>query len=146
MTFPNQSDALKSGAVDAVVTAEPFVSRIVGAGAGSVAARYAADLQRTDPIIAYVGVARLGRKKSGGRQGVPRGDRGERQDRQRRSRQGGGGASAVHQNERSTSCKKNPPSLSKPDLKADDFSWWLEVMKQQGMLQGEVDKAKLVLP
>jgi hypothetical protein len=31
-------------------------------------------------------------------------------------------------------------------LKPDDFSWWIDVMKQQGMLQGEIDKAKLVLP
>ena len=48
------SDALKSGAVDAVLTVEPFVSRIKAAGIGDVATRYAAELARTDPIISYV--------------------------------------------------------------------------------------------
>ena len=42
--------------------------------------------------------------------------------------------------------KKYPPSVSKPELKADDFKWWIEVMKQQGMLQSEIDMSKLVLP
>ena len=54
VTFPTQNDALKSGAVDAVVTAQPFVARIEGAGNGSVAAHYAAELNRRDPIIEYV--------------------------------------------------------------------------------------------
>lgn len=38
--------------------------------------------------------------------------------------------------------KKFPRSVSKPD----DFSWRLAAMKQPGMLQDYVDKAKLVLP
>ena len=42
--------------------------------------------------------------------------------------------------------KKFPPSVSKAELSGQDFSWWIGVMKQQGMLQGEVDKTKLVLP
>ena len=54
VTFPTMSDALKSGAVDAVLTAEPFITRITKAGTGEVAARYVADLARADPIISYV--------------------------------------------------------------------------------------------
>ena len=54
VTFPTQNDALKSGAVDAVLTAEPFISRMTAAGTGSVAVRYAAELARTEPIISYV--------------------------------------------------------------------------------------------
>ena len=54
VTFPTMSDALKSGAVDAVLTAEPFITRMTNAGTGEVAAHYAADLARTDPIISYV--------------------------------------------------------------------------------------------
>src|SRR5271166_5812314 len=48
------NDALKSGSVDAVLTVEPFITRIKNAGNGDVAALYAADLARTDPIISYV--------------------------------------------------------------------------------------------
>jgi NitT/TauT family transport system substrate-binding protein len=53
VTFPTQSDALKSGAVDAVLTGEPLITRIKNAGTGTVAARYLLDLNRTDPIIFY---------------------------------------------------------------------------------------------
>ena len=47
VTFPTQGDSLKSGAVDAVLTAEPFVTRFNNAGIGYVAAHYAAELGRT---------------------------------------------------------------------------------------------------
>src|SRR6186997_3372405 len=53
VTFPTMSDIIKSGGVDAVLTAEPFVTRMLNAGLGSVGARYAVELARTDPIIFY---------------------------------------------------------------------------------------------
>ena len=53
VTFPTMADIIKSGGVDAVLTAEPFVTRMTNAGLGSVGARYAVDLARTDPIIFY---------------------------------------------------------------------------------------------
>ena len=39
LIFPTMNDALKSGSVDAVLTAEPFITRIEKAGNGEVAAR-----------------------------------------------------------------------------------------------------------
>src|ERR1700728_186551 len=54
VSFPTMNDTLKSGAVDAVLTAEPFITRMTKAGTGYVAARYAAELNRTEPIISYV--------------------------------------------------------------------------------------------
>src|SRR6266481_8696021 len=53
VTFPTMADIIKSGGVDAVLTAEPFVTRMTNAGLGSVGARYAVELARTDPIIFY---------------------------------------------------------------------------------------------
>ncbi|WP_370158039.1 ABC transporter substrate-binding protein, partial [Bradyrhizobium yuanmingense] len=53
VTFPTMADIIKSGGVDAVLTAEPFVTRMSNAGLGSVGARYGAELGRTDPIIFY---------------------------------------------------------------------------------------------
>lgn len=44
-------DPTQSGAVAAVLTAEPFVTRIKAAGDGEVVARFAAGLKRPDPII-----------------------------------------------------------------------------------------------
>src|SRR4051794_17075396 len=53
VTFPTMADTIKSGGVDAVLTAEPFVTRMTNASLGTVGARYAAELARTEPIIFY---------------------------------------------------------------------------------------------
>src|SRR3954454_1992850 len=53
VTFPTMNDVLKSGSVDAVLTAEPLVNRMTNAGLGTIGARYAVELARTDPIIFY---------------------------------------------------------------------------------------------
>ena len=85
VTFPTMSDALKSGAVDAVLTAEPFITRMKNAGNGDVAARYVAELapHRSHHLLCVY--ARFRRAASRGHQGVPRLDRRGRADRQFRS-------------------------------------------------------------
>jgi hypothetical protein len=40
----------------------------------------------------------------------------------------------------------SPANLTQPALKASDFGWWLETMKQQDMLQAPIDVSKLVVP
>src|SRR3981189_3547494 len=47
------ADIIKSGGVDAVLTAEAFVTRMTNGGLGTVGARYGAELARTEPIIFY---------------------------------------------------------------------------------------------
>ncbi len=145
VTFPTQNDALKSGAVDAVVTAQPFIGRIQAAHNGSVAAYYVADLKRTDPIIEYVTTRAWAEKHPEAvkafRAAIAEAAKIVNSD---HAKEAEAQSRFTHMNV--DLIKKFPPSLSKPDLKPDDFSWWLEVMKQQGMLQGQVDKAKLVLP
>jgi len=41
--------------------------------------------------------------------------------------------------------KANRASLSTPDLKPAQLNWWIALMKQQGLLQTEIDPAKIVL-
>src|ERR1700728_3695340 len=53
VTFPTMADIIKSGGVDVVLTAEPFITRMTNAGLGTVGARYGAELARTEPIIFY---------------------------------------------------------------------------------------------
>src|ERR1700676_3189334 len=64
VTFPTMSDIIKSGGVDAVLTAEPLVTRMTNAGLGSVGARYAVELARTDPIIFYAASRQWAEKKA----------------------------------------------------------------------------------
>ena len=145
VTFPTMSDALKSGSVDAVLTAEPFISRIKAAGNGDVAARYAAELARTDPIISYVATRAFAEAN-------PEAIKAFRASIEE-------AAAIVNTNRDKASAAiakftklpleivaKNPPSVSKPELKGTDFAWWVETMKQQDMLQSNVDLSKLVLP
>ena len=145
VTFPNQNDALKSGAVDAVITAEPMSSRIVGAGNGTIAAHYASELKRTDPIISYV-ASRDWAEKNPEAVKAFRAAIAETAEIVNKDHDKAAEAQARFTKMSLELIKKSPPSFSQPQLKPDDFSWWLEVMKQQGMLQGDIDKAKLVLP
>ena len=116
-----------------------------GAGAGEVAARYAAELARTEPIISYVATRAFAEKHPD----VVKAFRASIEE-----------AAPIVNSDRDKATAsiakftKMPidlvrltrPNVSKPDLKGSDFAWWVETMKQQDMLQGTVDLNKLVLP
>jgi len=53
-SFPQHGDLLRGGSVDAVVTADPFMSRIVDSGAGYVASYYSTFLPDGQPTIIHV--------------------------------------------------------------------------------------------
>ncbi len=97
VTFPTMADIIKSGGVDAVLTAEPFVTRMTNAGLGSVGARYAAELARTEPIIFYAASRDWAEKNPDTDQEIPRRDRRSRRDRQHRPREGVGIDFEIHQ-------------------------------------------------
>jgi NitT/TauT family transport system substrate-binding protein len=145
VTFPTMSDALKSGAVDAVLTAEPFIARMQAAGTGTVAARYASELGRTEPIISYVTT----RSFADANPDVVKAFRASIEE-----------AAAIVNSDREKASvaiakfthlpleivRLNRPGLSEPKLKASDFAWWIDVMKQQDMLQTQIDASKLIYP
>jgi NitT/TauT family transport system substrate-binding protein len=145
VTFPTMNDALKSGSVDVVLTAEPILSRIVKAGNGQVAALYAADLARHDPIIFYA----ASRKFAEDHPDVIKAFRAAIDE-----------AAPIVNSDREIATqsiakftkmpidlvRQTRPDLAKPELKGSDLAWWIETMKQQDMLQGSPDLNKLVLP
>ena len=51
--FPQHGDLLRGGSLDAVVTADPFMSRITDSGAGYVASYYSTFLPDGQPTILY---------------------------------------------------------------------------------------------
>ena len=145
VTFPTMSDALKSGSVDAVLTAEPFVTRIKGAGNGEVAVRYAADLARTEPIISYVTTRAFAEAHpdivKAFRESIAESAPIVNTDRDKAS-----AALSKFTKIPLEIIKLNRPSISQPALKPADFTWWIQTMKQQDMLQTEIDLNKIVLP
>ena len=52
-SFPQHGDLLRGGSIDAVVSADPFMSRITDSGAGYVASYYSTFLPEGQPTIIY---------------------------------------------------------------------------------------------
>jgi NitT/TauT family transport system substrate-binding protein len=145
VTFPTMNDTLKSGAVDAVLTAEPFVTRMTKAGTGYVAVNYAGELARTEPIISYVAARAFAEKNpeaiANFRAAIAEAAEIVNNDREKAS------VSISNFTKQPLEIVRlNRTNLATPDLKADQLAWWLDVMKQQNLLQTEINVSKLVLP
>jgi NitT/TauT family transport system substrate-binding protein len=145
VTFPTQNDTLKSGAVDAVLTAEPFVTRMTKAGTGAVAVHYAAELARTEPIISYA-AARAFAEKNPQAIAAFRAAIVEAADIVNSDREKASASIANFTKQPLEIVRMNRPNLAAPELKTDQLAWWLDVMKQQNLLESQIDTAKLVLP
>jgi NitT/TauT family transport system substrate-binding protein len=127
-----------------VLTAEPFVTRFNAAGLGYVGAHYAADLARTEPIISYVASRAFAEKNpeaiAAFRAAIVEAAAIVNNDRQKASE-----SISKFTKQPLDLVKTNRPNVAAPDVKPDGLVWWLEVMKQQNMLQTQIDPAKIVL-
>ena len=144
VTFPTMMDIVKSGSVDAVLTGEPFVTRMTNAGLGTVGARYAAELGRTEPIIFYAASREWATKNA---------------EIVKKFRAAIAEAAPIVNNDREKASvsiskftkqpielvKATPPNRSEPDLKPQQLGWWIDIMSSQNMLQSKLDLDKLIL-
>ncbi len=144
VTFPTMADIIKSGGVDAVLTAEPFITRMTNAGTGSVGARYGADLNRSEPIIFYAAARNWAEKNPETikklRAAIAEGSAIVNSDRDKAS-----AAIAKFTKTPIELVKAAPPNKSDPNLKADQLAWWIDIMASQKMLQSKLDLDKLIL-
>jgi NitT/TauT family transport system substrate-binding protein len=144
VTFPTMSDIIKSGGVDAVLTAEPLVTRMLNAGLGSVGARYAVELARTDPIIFYAASREWVDKNAATikkfREALDESAQIVNSDREKAS-----ASISKFTRQPLELVKATPPNQSEPVLKPEQLAWWIDVMSSQKMLQSKLDTAKLVL-
>jgi NitT/TauT family transport system substrate-binding protein len=144
VTFPTMSDIIKSGGVDAVLTAEPFVTRMTNAGLGSVGARYAVDLARTEPIIFYAAAREWAEKNPDTikkfRAAIAEGAMIVNNDREKTSV-----SISKFTKQPIELVKATPPNKSEPVLKAEQLGWWIDIMSSQKMLQSKLDLNKLIL-
>lgn len=144
VTFPTMNDVLKSGTVDAVLTAEPFVTRMTNAGTGYVGARYGADLARTEPIIFYAAsrdwAAAHAEDVKKFRAAIAEAAVIVNTDRDKAS-----ASISKFTKQPLDIVKLSPPNHSEPALKPDQLAWWIEVMKQQSMLQTSPDLKRMIL-
>lgn len=144
VTFPTMSDILRSGAVDAVLSGEPIVTRMLNAGVGSVGARYVAELGRNDPIIFYAAsrtwAAQNPQVISAFRAGIREAAEIVNNDPDKASE-----SIARFTRQQMDLVRSSPRSHAAPVLTSAMLSWWVTVMAQQNLLQGNPDLGKLIL-
>jgi NitT/TauT family transport system substrate-binding protein len=144
VTFPTMSDIIKSGGVDAVLTGEPFVTRMTNAGLGTVGARYGAELARTEPIIFYA-AARDWAEKNPDTIKKFRAAIAEAADIVNTDRDKASASISKFTKQPIDLVNATVPNRSEPALKAEQLAWWIDVMSSQKMLQTKVDLNKLML-
>jgi NitT/TauT family transport system substrate-binding protein len=142
--IPTMMDIMKSGSVDAVLTGEPFVTRMTNAGLGSVGARYAAELNRTEPIIFYAASREWAEKNpevvKKFRAAVAETAPVVNDDREKAS-----ASISKFSKQPIELVKATPPNRSEPILKPEQLAWWIDIMSSQKMLQSKLDLNKLIL-
>jgi NitT/TauT family transport system substrate-binding protein len=144
VTFPTMADIIKSGGVDAVLTAEPFITRMTNAGLGTVGAHYGAELARTEPIIFYAAARDWAERNPAiikeFRAAIAEGAAIVNADRDKAS-----ASISKFTRQPIELVKSTPPNRSEPVLKADQLAWWIDIMSSQKMLQSRLDLNRLIL-
>jgi NitT/TauT family transport system substrate-binding protein len=144
VTFPTMADIIKSGGVDAVLTAEPFITRMTNAGLGTVGAHYGAELARTEPIIFYAAARDWAERNPAiikeFRAAIAEGAAIVNADRDKAS-----ASISKFTRQPIELVKSTPPNRSEPVLKAEQLAWWIDIMSSQKMLQSKLDLNRLIL-
>ena len=143
--FPQHGDLLRGGSLDAVVTADPFMSRITDSGAGYVASYYSTFLPDGQPTIVYAArrdwvtknaaAARAFREaivEAGAFIGKPANDAKVR---------AAIGKYIKLPPEVLAKAQISPPS---PLISEKQLAYWVGLMKDQGMLKGNPVLATLI--
>jgi NitT/TauT family transport system substrate-binding protein len=144
VSFPTMNDIMKSGAIDAVVAGEPFITRMSNAGTGTAAFRYLQELNRSEPVIIYAASRDWAQKNPEAlrkfREGIAEGAKIVNTNRDKAS-----DSISKFTKQPLDLVKMFPPAYSQPELKTSDLAWWVDIMKQQKLMQNNVDLAKIIL-
>ncbi len=143
-TFPAMGDLLKSGTVDAIITGQPFMGRILEAKTGTVVAHFLSGVPDGELVILYASNRSWAEANpkavAAFRAGLA---------------EGAAVANGNPEKLRAAVAKflKMPPAIAativpgKYDsaISAQQIDWWLDVMNRQNMLQSKIDPGKVIL-
>lgn len=145
--FPQQPDLLRGGTVDAVVSADPFMSRIVDSGVGYIASYYTTFLPDNQQKMVYEATREWAQTNPAAVKGF------------RESLAEASAFAKVPGNEPAVRAaigkyiRLPPPVLAKiklappqPMLTVKDLGFWVEMMQEQGMLKSKPDVKRLLVP
>ncbi len=117
---------------------------MTNAGLGTVGARYGAELARTEPIIFYAAARDWAEQNPDAikkfRDAIAEGAAIVNSDRDKAS-----ASVAKFTKQPIELVKATVPNQSEPGLKAEQLSWWIEIMSSQKMLQTKLDLNRLIL-
>jgi NitT/TauT family transport system substrate-binding protein len=142
--FPQMNEILKSGNVDAVVAAEPFQSRIIKAGTGSMMGYFTRELPEGLPIVFFASSRKWAAANAAATKAFRDG-----------LAEGMTFAHANNDETRAITSKylklpieivasvKMPPFNT--EVKAEPLARWIAIMKSQDMLTSPVNAEKLII-
>lgn len=143
VTFPTMNDVLKSGAVDAVVTAGPVMARILSTGTGEVVSHYLEALPDGEPQVMYAATRAWAdahpEQLAAFRKSLDEAAKIVNAD-ATKARQGISGFTKIPMNVLETI----KVSVADPVITKEQLDWWVDVMNKQNMLQTKPDTAALV--
>lgn len=144
--FPQHLDVLKAGSIDAVITGQPFTTRIIQAGVGVLATNFTDNLTTDLPIITYASTRAWADKNPKAATGF---------------REAIAEATLIANDPKNVEIVRAavgkyitlpPPVLQslvfgqwQAELTQDGLRAWVKMMKGQGMIQSDIDVAKLIV-
>ena len=144
--FPQHGDLLRGGSVDAVVSADPFMSRITDSGAGYVASYYSTFLPEGNQTIVHAAkrewVQKNGAAARGFREAVQEGAAFMQQPKNDARVRASIGKYIKLPPEVLAKVQISPPG---PLVSEKQLAYWVGLMKEQEMLKSPIDVTKLVV-
>lgn len=144
-SFPQHGDLLRGGTVDAVVSADPFMSRITDAGFGYVASYYSTFLPEGQPTIVYTARRDWAAKNAGAARAFQQAVQ-EAAAFIVKPANGDKVRAAIGKYiklppEVLAKAQISPPA---PVISEKQLAYWVALMKDQEMLKGSPDPARLL--
>jgi len=145
-SFPQHADLLRGGSIDAVVTADPFMSRITESGAGYVASYYSTFLPEGKHTILHAAKREWAVKNAGAvkafREAVQEGAAFIQQPKNDEKVRASIGRYIKLPPEVLAKVQISPPG---PVVTKQQLEYWVVLMKEQDMLKSEPDLAQLIV-
>lgn len=144
--FPQHGDLLRGGSLDAVVTADPFMSRITDSGAGYVASYYSTFLPDGQPTILYTARRDWAQKNAAAarafQQAIQEAAAWMRLPKNDATMRAHIGRHIKLPPEVLAKAQVGPPGAIVTDAQ---LAYWVGLMKDQGMLQTDLKVASLIV-
>src|SRR5262245_43687857 len=143
VAFFNMNDALRSRSVDAVLTGQPVLSRIVEAGTGRVAFHYIEDLPPKQSVLLFATMRSWAEKNAAAARAVKAAIAEAGQ-----FAQGNPDRTRVHVAKyihlSSPLMEKIPIGDIQPDISDAQLAWWVDIMRKNDMVDSPIDVGKLI--